>query len=217
MPGAEEFRTLRSSLILMRERQPLRSVLITSALPKEGKTFVAINLASVIAQQGHQVLLIDLDLRCSELHSVLSSTRAPGMGEFLSGKADLEVILQRGPQKGLYFIPAGEPASNANELIGNGRVKWLIENHRSTFDWMIIDSPPILPVADAKLLANLCDGVLMVIQSGNTPQDLAQKAFQEIGHGKVIGAVLNRAEAHSAYKSYYYAYRSPGKPISQSK
>jgi Mrp family chromosome partitioning ATPase len=108
----------------------------------------------------------------------------------------------------LFFIPAGKPVSNGSELIGNGRLRVLLDRLAPAFDWIILDSPPIVPVSDAKLLADLCDGVLVVIRSGSTPFDLAQKACREFPKKQLLGVVLNGVAPGQAYTSYFYQKRS---------
>lgn len=203
--GAEQFRTLRSRLYQMREKVSMKKILVTSALPKEGKSFVSANLAQVLVKQhGRRVLLIDGDLRVARLHSALGTTSTPGLGEYLLGETDEFSIMQRGPMDNLFFIPCGRYVAQPAELIANGRLKVLMQRVEPLFDWIIIDSPPAVPVSDASQLANLCDGVLMVVRSNSTPYDTAQKARQEF-HGKtVVGVVLNGISRSDSYARYYY-------------
>ena len=204
--GTEEFRTLRSRLHLARKQQPLQKLLITSPLPKEGKTFIAANLARIIVTQPeHRLLLVDGDLRMPALHLSLGAPQAPGLSEYLRGEADEFAVIQRGTLDNFFFLPSGKQLSNPSELIGNGRLKVLLNRVSSAFDWIVMDSPPAVPVSDAKLLADVCDGVLVMIQVGSTPFDLAQKACQEFGERKFLGVVLNRVDAKSTYSSYYYS------------
>jgi len=205
--GKEQFRTLRSRLNQMRERQPLKKLLVTSALPKEGKSFVAANLAQVVARQpGHRALLIDADLRSARLHSALGTSSTPGLSDYLLGEADEFSVMQRGPMENLFFIPSGRGISNPAELVANGRLQHLLKRVETLFDWIIIDSPPAVPVSDASLLANACDGVLMVVRSDATPFDVARKARQEFSEKHLVGVVLNGIEANSsAYSEYYYS------------
>lgn len=206
-PGSEEFRTLRSRLYQIRERQPLHSLLITSALPAEGKTFVAANLAHAITRQHERsVLLIDADLRLSRLHQSLGAPSRPGLTEVLTGEADLLDVIQRGPVDNFFFLPGGKPASNPAELLASERMKDLLKRVRPGFDWVILDSPPAVPVADASLLADLCDGVLIVVRSAVTPYDMAQRAVQEFKEKHLVGVVLNDVEPGKGYSSYYYHY-----------
>lgn len=206
--GLEEFRTLRSRLYLIREQQPLQKVLIASALPQEGKTFVAMNLAQVIVRQPERrVLLIDGDLRFSRSHFYLGAPATPGLSDYLSREGDEFSVIQRGPADNLFFIPSGKPVPNPGELVANGRLKLLLERLAPAFDWIIVDSPPAIPVSDAKMMAPLCDGVLVVVRAGTTPFDMAQKACQEFRDRCLLGVVLNRAEGMQVYSTYYYSRR----------
>jgi capsular exopolysaccharide synthesis family protein len=204
--GTEEFRTLRSRLYHLREKMPLKKLLITSALPKEGKSFTSSNLAQVMVRQhGRRALLIDADLRAPRLHLMLGTRSDPGLSDYLLGTSDEFSIMQRGPMENLFFIPSGTGAADPAELIGNGRLKLLLQRVENLFDWIIVDSPPAIPVSDASVLAKACDGVLMVVRSNSTPFDLARKARQEFPEQALVGAVLNgTAEDALPYTRYYY-------------
>lgn len=202
--GMEEFRTLRSRLYQARERQPLSKILITSPLPKEGKSFVTANLGqALVRQKGKRVLLVDADLRNPHLHLTLGAEAGPGLSEYLRGEADEFSILQRGPMENLFLIPAGHSKENPAELVANGRIKTLFNRLEPLFDWIVMDSPPAVAVSDATLLANYCDGVLMVVRSNATPFDVARRARQEFGD-QVLGVVLNGMETLPEYSQYYY-------------
>ncbi len=204
--GTEEFRTLRSRLYQIRERQPLKKLLVTSALPQEGKSFVSCNLAQVMVRQhGRKALLIDADLRASQLHRTLGTNATPGLAEYLLGESDEFSVVQRGPMENLFFIPAGRMVSNPAELLGNGRLKSLLNRLESLFDWIIVDAPPAVPISDAALLANYCDGVLMVVRSNETPFDVARKARKEFKNTSLVGIVLNGVDGGTSYSKYYYA------------
>ena len=203
--GAEQFRTLRSRLYQLRNNQTLRSLLVTSSIPGEGKTFVANNLAQAIVRQpDRRVLLLDADLRCSRLHVPLGAPSTPGLSDYLRGEADEIAVIQHGQEGNLCFIPGGNEVTNPSELLSNGRLKTLLDRVGPVFDWVILDSPPCLPVADAGLLAELCDGILMVVRSGLTPSATAQRAAQELQGKGVLGVVLNAVDEPHAYGSYYY-------------
>jgi len=205
--GMEEFRTLRSRLYQAREKHPLSKLLVTSALPKEGKTFTAANLGQVIVRQhGRRVLLIDADLRNPQLHNALGAEPGPGLSEYLRSESDEFSVIQRGPMENLFFIPAGVNTGNPAELLANGRLKFLLSRLETMFDWIIVDSAPAVPVADAALLANFCDGVLLVVRSNSTPVDAARKARKEFADRNVVGVVLNGINPElSPYSQYYYA------------
>jgi protein-tyrosine kinase len=204
--GTEEFRTLRSRLYHMRERMTLKTLLVTSALPKEGKSFTSANLAQVMVRQhGRRALLIDADLRGPRLHAMLGTAPGPGLSDYLQGKNDEISIVQRGPLENLFFIPSGTGIEDPAELVGNGKLKILVQRLEPLFDWIIIDSPPAIPVSDASVLAQACDGVLMVVRSNVTPSDIARKARQEFPDQALVGVILNGAGEDAApYSRYYY-------------
>jgi len=204
--GTEEFRTLRSRLYQARETMPLKKILVTSALPKEGKSFTASNLAQVMARQhGRRALLIDADLRAPRLHQMFGTSNEPGLADFLQGKRDEFAIMQRGPIENLFFIPCGTRVDDPAELVGNGQLRVLLERVEGLFDWIIIDSPPAAPVSDASVLAKDCDGVLIVVRSNATPFDIARKAREQFPEQNLVGVVLNGTQEHGApYARYYY-------------
>jgi protein-tyrosine kinase len=202
--GAEQFRTLRSRLYQMRSSQPLKTLLVTSSVPAEGKTFVTNNLAqSIVRQPDRRVLIIDADLRCSRLHVPLGAPASPGLTEYLKGEADEASILQNGLEGNLCFIPGGSESTHPSELLSNGRLKALLARMAPVFDWVILDSPPLLPVADSSFLADLVDGILLVVRAGSTPMATAQRSCQELQGRNVVGVVLNAVDPAQAYGSYY--------------
>lgn len=207
--GAEQFRTLRSRLYQCRDHQSLRSLLVTSSVPGEGKTFVTVNLAQgIVRQPDRRVIIIDADLRCPRVHTLLGSPEAPGLTDYLRGEADEAAIIQYGPEENLCLIPGGNEVTNPSELLSNGRLGALIKRLVPVFDWIILDSPPCLPVADASILASICDGVLLVVKAGSTPAAVAQRARQELQTRNVVGVVLNAVgEGHMRNSEYYHAYR----------
>lgn len=203
--AAEQFRTLRSRLYSLRAEKSLRVILVTSPLSADGKTFTASNLAQAIVRQpDRHVLLIDADLRSSRLHIPLGASLEPGLSEYLSGAADEMAAIQHGQEGGLYFIAGGKTVSNASELLSNGRLRNLIERATPCFDWIIIDSPPCVPVADASMIAGFCDGILLVVRAGSTPLSAAHKACQELQNKNLIGVVLNAVDERTlTYSSYH--------------
>jgi capsular exopolysaccharide synthesis family protein len=209
--GAERFRTLRSRLYQIAGNRPLRRMVVTSSVPAEGKTFVAANLAqSIVRQPDRKVLLIDADLRASRLHQVLGAPREPGLTDYLKGEADEFQVLQKGTDAHLCLIPAGSEVSNPSELLLNERMKRLLELVTPIFDWVIIDTPPALPVHDASMMADLCDGVLFVVRAGSTDNQMRPRRLRLSGE-KFICVVLNRAAGDAGYGGYYYSYPSETK------
>ena len=155
--------------------------------------------------------MIDADLRNPQLHGLLGAEPGPGLCEYLRSEIDECSIMQRGPMENLFFIPAGHNSGNPAELVANGRMKFLLSRLEPMFDWIIIDSPPSVLVSDAGLLANYCDGVLLVVRSNSTPVDAAKRARREFAEKNVVGVVLNGISSElSPYSQYYYpAYGAP--------
>ena len=205
--GAERFRTLRSRLYQIAGNHTLRRLLVTSSVAGEGKTFVAANLAqSIIRQPERRVLLLDADLRVPQLHAALGAPDSPGLTDYLLADADECAVIQQGLQANLFLIPAGKPVSNQSELLLGERMKHLLDCVSPLFDWIIIDSPPALPVHDASVLADLADGVVLVIQAGSTDVDDAGKAAEEFRSKNLLGVVLNRVEKSDSNGKLYYNY-----------
>jgi capsular exopolysaccharide synthesis family protein len=206
--GAEQFRTLRSRLYDLRETSPLKKILVTSAIPGEGKTFVASNIAQAIAhEKDRRVLLIDGDLRKPRLHIPWGAPLSPGLSDYLRDDLEEVGVIQHGQEGNLCLISAGDETAHASELLSTGKMQKLLERLEPLFDWIIIDSPPCLPVADAGVLAGLCDGVLLIVRAKYTPSAMAQKARKELQKRNVIGVVLNAVEKESVYQSYHsYGY-----------
>jgi protein-tyrosine kinase len=203
--GAERFRTLRSRLYQIAGAQQLKKLLITSSIPAEGKTFVAANLAqSIVRQPDRRVLLIDADLRASRLHLALGAPSGPGLSDYLRGEVDEYAIIQNGLEGNLCFIPGGQQAANPSELLLRDRMKQLLDMATTVFDWVIIDSPPALPVHDASMLADQCDGVLFVVRAGSTDSEIAQRVSAEFRDKNLLGVVLNRVDSADSYNNYYY-------------
>ena len=206
--GAEQFRSLRSRLYELREKNPsLKTLLVSSALPAEGKSFVAANLAVAMAQRGNtRVLLVDGDLRRARLHTIFGTAAGPGLADVLSGVATVEQSIRKGRGSELYFLPSGSGTSHPAELIANGRLARTFEKFTHMFDWIILDSPPAALLSDASVLARVCDGVLLVAQVGTSKIDTVRKACRELQVRPILGVVLNRASMSIPYSKYGYYY-----------
>ncbi len=171
--------------IKLRECVIFAALLITSSTQGEGKTFVATNLVrSIIRQADKRALLIDADLRAPRLHTALGAPSTLGLSDYLRGEADEYRIVQNSETPNLCFIPCGTRVSNPSELLLSERMKVLLETVTPAFDWVILDSPPSLPVHDASSLADLCDGVLFVVRAGETSYEIAKKACVRIPRQK---------------------------------
>jgi capsular exopolysaccharide synthesis family protein len=197
--GMEEFRALRSRLYRLRREQPFKSLLVTSALPKEGRSFVAANLAQVMALQPEcRVLLIDADLRNPRLHFLFGTFAVPGFSDYLLQETDEFSIMQKGCEESLFLIPSGRSVPRPTELISNGRLKSLLARVEPLFDWIIIDAPAAIPVSDACIVAHSCDGVLLVVRSSSTPFDVVRQARAKFRDESLLGVVLNEINADSS-------------------
>ncbi len=203
--GAERFRTLRSRLYQISDTQPIRRLLVTSSVAAEGKTFIAANLGqSFVRQPNRSVLLIDADLRAPRLHLSFGAPVTPGLAEYLRGQADESQIIQVGPEENLCLVPAGGEVPNPSELLHSERMRQFLDKMSRAFDWVILDSPPVLVVHDASILADMCDGVLFVVRAGATDSAVAERAVAEFREKNLVGVVLNRVEKSDSYGGYYY-------------
>ena len=205
--GPERFRTLRSRLYKIASTRKLKKVLITSGVAAEGKTFVASNLAQSIIQQPElRVLLIDADLRSSRLHLLFGTQSCPGLSDYLRGDTDEYGVIQKGAGENLFLIPGGNLVSNPSELLLSDRMKQLLNTVTPVFDWIIIDSPPTLPVHDASVLAELVDGVLFVVRAGSTDAEIVERTAAEFQGKNLLGVVLNRVQKTDSYGEQYQNY-----------
>ncbi len=210
----EQFRSLRSRMQELREAGPLKSILVSSGLPQEGKSFVAANLAISLARaKTSRVLLIDGDMRRCSLHTLLGcSNDAPGLTDYLAGSATLEQIMQARSPEGvpagqdlpsLTFIAAGAASDKASDLSGNHRFEELMKAAWPHFEWIIVDSSPVNLVADGINLARACDGVLLIARGGVTKFTAAQRAVAAFKSARLLGFVLNAALDAAAVGEYY--------------
>jgi capsular exopolysaccharide synthesis family protein len=208
----EEFRTLRTRLNHMQSLQPIHTAVITSPSPAEGKSFAATNLALAEAQlSGNLTLLCDFDFRRPIVHSLLQTDRSPGITDYLQGKVALHEAIRRVGDTNLYIMPAGEAVINPLELLNLKEVKQMLDSLPSLFNWVLLDSPPLLFAADANLLSTLCHGTILVVRIGATTIDTITRAMQSLCQNNVLGIIVNgarRGELYSKY-SYYHNYYSP--------
>lgn len=202
--AAEQFRTLRSRLYQLRASQQLKTVLITSAISGEGKTFLATNLGHAIARQPERrIIIIDADLRRSQMHVFLGAPKSPGLTDYLRGDVGEMGVIQYSPENNLCFIAGGSEVPNPSELLSNGRLAMLRQRLAPLFEWIIVDSPPSVPVADASVLAEHCDGLVFVVRARMTPAAVLQKGLQEFQGRKIVGVVMNAVEEEALAYGYY--------------
>jgi len=215
-PAIEQFRSLRSRIYEARDIRPIKSLLVSSGLPQEGKSFISTNLALSLARhKNSKVLLIDGDMRRYTVHEMLGTVSHPGLADYLAGKATIEEIMQRSEEpadphatgrialQNLTFIPGGNGGDKAADLSGNARFGELLKTAAPYFDWIIVDSSPVLPVSDAVNLARSCDGVLLVARSGVTKYPVAQRAASELRASNILGFVLNAVHEAPQVGNYY--------------
>ena len=205
---AEQLRKLRNILAYPSSAAPVHSVLITSCLPGEGKTTLAVNLSAVMARGvKSSVVLIDADLRRQSLTSSLGQRDRPGLMELLAGKAEAEEVVMRTDIPNLYFLPAGAKSSAPAELLVPARIKNLFEQltSRQAEIFVILDSTPLISTSEAGILASLVDGVVLVVRAERTRRDIVVREYKSIDSRKLLGVVLNGAEfeASQYYRKYY--------------
>ena len=205
----EEFRTLRTRLNHMQTLQPIHTAVVTSPSPAEGKSFAAVNLAMSQAQLANNpTLLCDFDFRRPIVHSLLKTSRSPGITDYLMGKIELHEAIRKVGNTNLYIMPAGEAVINPLELLNLKAVKQMLDDLPKLFNWVILDSPPLLFAADANLLATLSHGTILVVRIGSTTIDSITRAMQSLCQNNVLGIVVNgarRGELYSKY-TYYHSY-----------
>lgn len=217
-PAVEQFRSLRSRIYELREIKSLKSILISSGMPQEGKSFVATNLAISLARNKNaKVLLIDGDMRRYTVHQLLGCEAEPGLADYLAGRSTIVEVMQRpeaasitaaagtrvGGLSSLTFIAGGNGGDRAADLSNNNRFGELMTAVAPHFDWIIIDSSPVLPVSDAVNLSRFCDGVLLIARGGSTEYTDAQRAQHELKGANVLGFVLNAARKPAQVGTYY--------------
>jgi len=217
----ESFRSIRTNVLFSSTEEGGRLVVITSSAPGEGKTMVVTNLAVALAQAGHRVLLMDADMRKPRVHEVFGVPSSPGLSNLMVANATASEVIQESSTPGLWVLSAGTHPPNPSELLGSKRFKEFAAFLMQYFDWVLLDTPPVMAVTDASIVANLSHGVLFVVGSEMTSRRVAQRAVEqlELGQAKFLGTVLNRVdlEHNSYYYSRYYrpeygGYYGPGAP-----
>jgi capsular exopolysaccharide synthesis family protein len=212
--GAEKFRFLAVRLCQIRQNRPLKKVLITSTIPQEGKSTIAANLACTLARRKQQkTLLLEGDLRRPSLANQFGVGKIPGLCEWLGGQTK-SINIYKLESLGLWILPAGAAPQNPLELMQSGKLSLLMEQLEAWFDWIVIDSPPVLPLADASLWSRLADGIVLVTRKGTTEKQQLQRGLEAIDKSKLLGALVN-SSANAAHSDYYQRYSSSS--VDQSK
>lgn len=208
-PECEQFRTLRTQVFHSAEKKGLKVLTVTSAIAGEGKTSTVINLAIAIAQSREKrVLLIDGDLRRPNIAAYLGLRRESGLGELLNSASELKDSIVAIEGLGLDILPARGETENPTEALSSNKLAITLASLRDCYDYILIDTPPVIPFADARLLANHSDGVILVVRAGMAGGEVIEKAIESLPQGRILGVVLNGAEmiGESGYYDYYYNY-----------
>ncbi len=214
-PMREHYRRLSATLHHAQAESGIKLLMISSAVPDEGKTLTATNIALTFSESYHQrVLLIDADLRRPSLGALFQMPKIFGLNEALTSVPERRVPLIQ-VSRHLSLLTAGAPDSDPMSTLTSKRMKRLLDEAAATFDWVVIDTPPVGILTDAKLLGSMVDAALLVIRSGKTPAQLVQRAVDALGRERILGVVLNRtaprnaAQPYGYYNTYYYGTKKP--------
>lgn len=214
-PLAEAFHSLRTSVLLSTASRPPQSLVFVSAEPAEGKTTICSNLGISLAQLGKCVLVIDADMRRPTIHDFFHLSNSPGLVNYLTGDSDWRGLLQASGIDGLDCFVCGPVPPNPSELIFSARMRALISEAAAAYDLVLLDAPPLLNVADGRILSTMVEGVILVVKGGATPREMVRRAeiyISEVG-GHLIGVVLNdvdlRRDSYYYHSGYEYSYSEP--------
>jgi capsular exopolysaccharide synthesis family protein len=208
-PAYESFRALRTSLMFSHAAKKLRSIIVTSAAPGDGKSTTAANLAGAFAQQGLRVIAIDCDIKVGRLHKLFGLPGGPGLMEVILGEASLEEAIHETSIPNLWMLAAGKKPPNSTELLGSEAVRQILQRLNSEFDFLIIDTPPVLATADAAVLGSLVDGVVLVVRVGVTERAATKLAVDRMRAtgARMVGTVLNDPDQILGSREGYYHYQ----------
>lgn len=207
-PISEAYRSLRTSIQYAKADTPLKTIVVTSPGPQEGKSTTVANLAITIAQMGTKTLLVDTDLRRPVLHSIFNLSRSKGISNYLVGKIELDEVIFKTDIDNLYVMPCGTLPPNPSELLGSKAMKHCINELKNRFDIVLFDSPPIMAVTDAAVLSSEVDGVVLVVKAGQTDRNAVIRSYEILRNipNHILGALLNVVNVEGVYGSYYYYY-----------
>ena len=208
-PVAEAYRTIRTNIQFSNIGQELKTIIVTSATPNEGKSTTISNLAAVMAQAGHKVLLMDCDMRNPTQHKIFKMTNK-GLSNCISANEAVQTLIQKTGIENLELLASGPVAPNPSELLGSHRMEQILEQLKPDYDYILIDTP-IMPVTDAAVLSGKVDGLVMIISSGDVTPAVAKEAKQRLLQAgtHILGVILNKVEmAHTHGYGYYYYYGS---------
>jgi tyrosine-protein kinase Etk/Wzc len=212
-PPAEAFRALRTNVTFVGAERPLQLISVTSPGPGEGKSTTAVNLSVALAQSGQRTLLVDADLRRPQVHKAFSLVQGPGLTDVLVGRVPRCEAIRADVQPKLDVLPSGATPPNPSELLGSQAMRTLIGELRRDYEYIVMDTPPTLPVTDAAVVASGADGAIVVVRSGETEEVPAQRAVEQLRRvqARVAGVVLNGVNQKRDHYYAYYAYRDDTK------
>jgi len=207
-PITEHYRKLYTKLLFVARERSYKTIAVTSATMGEGKTLTSLNLALIMAQDLEQnILIADCDLRRPMVDQTLGLSPRHGIADVIQGKVDIRSAILKIPSANLYVLPAGGPPENPAEILVAKEMRPLIERLRNRFDFVIIDTPPVVPLADQNFLSELVDGFILVVRAGKTPRDIVIAALESINTDNILGIVFNGVDK-SISSNYYYGYYS---------
>ena len=209
-PGAEAYRVIRTGIQFAQAGKELQTIALTSCTPNEGKSTTIANLAVVLTQAGKSVLLIDCDMRNPTVHKNFNLSNKVGLSSCISMGTALSDAVQKTSIEGLYALTGGVIPPNPSELLGSERMQNILQRAKEEYDYVLIDTPPVLPVTDALVLSRMVDGLILVIDSGEIKVEMAREVKNQLVHAgaNILGVVLNkvRSEHHGYGYGYYYYY-----------
>jgi capsular exopolysaccharide synthesis family protein len=205
--AAEQYRSLRTRIKRAENGRAVRTIVVTSPAKGDGKSLTAANLALTMAQEfQHRVLLVDADLRRPTVHRLFGVPDGPGLSDVLLGAADLDHALLTLADHHLTLLPAGTPPSHPAELLGSASMRRVLDTLRTRFDRILIDMPPVAPLADLHIVAPMADGLLMIVRAGVTPRPAIERALAGLDVSKVLGLVLNESGSQNSAEYSYEGY-----------
>lgn len=207
LPITEQYRLIRTNILFSSVDKEIKSIMVTSADPTEGKSTTSANLAIVLAQQGKKVLLVDTDLRKSTVHYAFNISNIDGLTTVLTRKIDLDDAISKTHIPNLEILSSGPMPPNPSELLNSDAMSKIINELKNRYDYIVFDTPPVLVVTDSQILANKCDGIVLVVASGKTRKDRALKTKEilEKANTQILGVVVNGVEPRKkeTYNQYY--------------
>lgn len=220
-PGAEAYRVIRTGIQFAQAGKELQTIALTSCTPNEGKSTTIANLAVVLTQAGKSVLLIDCDMRNPTVHKNFNLSNKVGLSSCISMGTALSDAVQKTSIEGLYALTGGVIPPNPSELLGSEQMKNVLQRAKEQYDYVLIDTPPVMPVTDALIVSRFVDGMILVIASAEVKVEMARDVRNQLVNAgaNILGVVLNkvRSEHHGYGYGYYYYYGNDGEKHKKSK